>query len=89
MSLATMHRHVRLVLCCGSLAASPPAIAQGQQGRGLSPQMRQVVHLDLDGQTAQARAILQPMIDTTSDPSAKADAQRAMAMSYALLVARV
>jgi tetratricopeptide (TPR) repeat protein len=84
MSLAwSRHRLVQLALVCAPLAASPPIVAQGQQGRRLSPQMREAISLDLNGKTTHARAILEPLIDTTSDPAAKADAQRAMAMSYA------
>lgn len=84
MSLAWSRRRlVWTVLVCAPLAASPSVTAQGQQGRRLSPQMREAIRLDLDGQTTQARAILQALVDTTSDLAAKADAQRAMAMSYA------
>lgn len=84
MSLAWSRRRlVWTVLACAPLAASPSVIAQGQQGRRLSPQMREAIRLDVDGQTTQARAILQALVDTTSDLAAKADAQRAMAMSYA------
>ena len=72
-----------LALVCAPVILSRSVIAQGQQGRRLSPEMRDAIRLDLDGQTTQARAILQPLIDSTSDPAAKADAQRAMAMSYA------
>jgi tetratricopeptide (TPR) repeat protein len=45
--------------------------------------MRQAAQLDRDGRTADARAIYQGVIDTASDPAATAQAQRAMAMSYA------
>jgi len=72
----------RLALCWLPLVASSVR-AQGQGGRRLSPEMRQAIQLDLSGETARARAILQPLADTTSDPSAKADAQRALAISYA------
>jgi tetratricopeptide (TPR) repeat protein len=60
--------------------------AQGPPGGGgaaPSPQLRQAVQLDLQGSTAQARAIIQAMIDSASTPAARAAAQRAMAMSYA------
>lgn len=39
--------------------------------------------LDTDGRTAEARAIFQSIIDSASTPLRKANAQRAMAMSYA------
>jgi tetratricopeptide (TPR) repeat protein len=45
--------------------------------------MRQAAQFDRDGQTAQARAIYQAAIDSATDPAAKAQALRAMAMSYA------
>ena len=51
-----------------------------------SPQstaMRRVSQLDRDGKTAAARVILQALIDSAADPAARAQAQRAMAMSYA------
>lgn len=72
-----------LVSGCAFVLAAQPVVAQGQQGRAPSPQMREASRLDLDGHTTQARAILQQVIDTTSDPGSKADAQRAMAMSFA------
>ncbi len=74
---------VRLVMCGTFVLAAPPLLAQGQQKRAPSPQMREASRLDLDGHTTQARAILQQVLDTISDPAAKADAQRAMAISFA------
>ncbi|MGH7646911.1 MAG: hypothetical protein ACREND_02255 [Gemmatimonadaceae bacterium] len=74
---------VGFVLCCAPLITAQRVVAQGQQRRAPSPQMREASRLDLDGQTTQARVILQQLVDTTSDPAAKADAQRAMAMSFA------
>ena len=41
------------------------------------------MQLDLEGHTAQARAIFQAMIDSAATPGARATAQRNMAMSYA------
>ncbi len=57
--------------------------AAAQEGRGPSGPMRQAVQLDRDGATARARVILQALIDSAATPEAKAQAQRAMAMSYA------
>lgn len=74
---------VGLVICLAPLFTAQSAVAQGQQRRAPSLQMREASRLDLAGQTTQARVILQHLIDTTSDAAAKADAQRAMAMSYA------
>jgi len=59
------------------------AAAQGQPGGGPSGPMRQATQLDLEGATAQARAIIQTVIDSAPDPAARAAAQRAMAMSWA------
>jgi len=83
MSRAVLHRLIGLALCCAAFAPAPALVAQGQPRRTLSPEMREAMRLDLDGHTARARAILQPLIDTTSDRAAQADAQRAMAISYA------
>lgn len=62
-----------------------PLTLSAQAGRG-GPQaaaMREASQLDIQGRTADARAIFQRLIETAPDPSAKAAAQRAMAMSYA------
>ncbi len=45
--------------------------------------MREATQLDLNGETRQARAEFQKMIDTAATPASKAAAERAMAMSYA------
>jgi tetratricopeptide (TPR) repeat protein len=45
--------------------------------------MREAVQLDLDGKGAEARPLFQKQIDDASSPRSKADAQRAMAMSWA------
>jgi tetratricopeptide (TPR) repeat protein len=45
--------------------------------------MREAARLDVEGKTAEARAIFRRMIGAAADPAAKAAAQRAMAMSYA------
>jgi len=64
------------------LAQNPPQreppVPQGPPGP-----MREAVRLDLEGKTTEARALLQGVIDTVSDPRAKANALRTMAMSYA------
>lgn len=59
------------------------AAAQVQPGGGPSSPLRQATQLDLQGATAQARAIIQAVIDSAPTPAATAAAQRAMAMSYA------
>lgn len=49
----------------------------------MSEGLRQATALDLEGKYADARQLIQKEIDSASDPRAKANAQRAMAMSYA------
>ena len=44
---------------------------------------RQAVQLDLEGKGAEARQLFQKLIDSADSPAAKANAQRAMAMSWA------
>ncbi|HEV2644527.1 MAG TPA: hypothetical protein VGT98_17575, partial [Candidatus Elarobacter sp.] len=58
---------------------APPATMSAP----VSAPMREASQLDLQGATTQARVIFQKMIDSATDPAAKAAAQRAMAMSYA------
>jgi tetratricopeptide (TPR) repeat protein len=66
-------RALALVVVPSLLAAQP----------GGNARMREASRLDLDGRTAEARAIFRQMIDSAADPAARAAAQRAMAMSYA------
>jgi tetratricopeptide (TPR) repeat protein len=47
------------------------------------PQFREAVQLDLDGKGAEARQLLQKSLDSAAGPKEKADAARAMAMSWA------
>jgi len=56
------------------LTAQPP---------GGSTVLRQASQLDVEGKYAEARALFQKEIDTATSARAKANAQRAMAMSYA------
>jgi tetratricopeptide (TPR) repeat protein len=71
---------VRLAAALALVAA--PALLVAQPGGG-NPRMREASRLDADGKTAEARAIIQQMIDSAADPAARAAAQRTMAMSYA------
>lgn len=57
-------------------------MAQGGRPQA-SEGMRKAVQLDLAGNYAEARALLQKEIDSAATPLLKANAQRAMAMSYA------
>ena len=65
-----------------ALAVPVLLAAQRGGGRGSGP-MRDAAQLDLQGKTAQARAMFQAVLDTTSDAAARANVQRAIAMSYA------
>jgi tetratricopeptide (TPR) repeat protein len=70
-----------LAIAVPSLVARP-ADAQRPPAEPPGP-MQQAARLDVQGATAQARAIFQRLIDSAADPAANAGAQRAMAMSYA------
>jgi len=61
------------------------AFTQSPQELGVlgSDPIRQGARLDLEGQGAEARAVFQKAIDSAPTPTAKANAQRAMAMSWA------
>jgi hypothetical protein len=69
------------MFACALLVFSLAAAPQG--GRGGSPLIGEGTQLDLDGKGAQARELFQKAIDSASTPSAKANAERAMAMSWA------
>lgn len=68
-------------LALAGLAAANPAAAQ--QRRKPAPEIHRATQLDLRGETAEARAIFQQIADTTTDPAAKVDVERAIAISYA------
>ncbi|HZT37472.1 MAG TPA: hypothetical protein VFA28_06210 [Bryobacteraceae bacterium] len=72
------------VTICACLVLPVAALAQppGRGGPG-SELIRQAVQLDLEGRGPQAREILQKAIDSAPTPAAKANAERAMAMSWA------
>ncbi len=63
------------LLVAATLSAQPP-----QGGRGAGSEANR---LDLEGKGAEARVLFQQAIDAASNPAAKANAQRAMAMSWA------
>ena len=62
-----------------------PLCAQLPQARGGpgSELIHQGTQLDLQGKGDEARAVFQKAIDSAPTPAAKANAQRAMAMSWA------
>lgn len=76
-----------LVLLCslGLLAPGASLLAQGGGGTSTDPRAiarREAGRLDSEGKTAEARVIIQRLIDEAPDPQARAAAQRFMAMSY-------
>jgi hypothetical protein len=76
----------RLLLTCAPLVAlmAMRVSAQPPQPRGPeNPLIREGVQLDLEGKGSDARAIFQRAVDSAPTPAAKANAQRAMAMSWA------
>ena len=73
----------RFVAALATLSLSGRAAAAQGGPAAPAPAMRRAYQLDLADSTAQARAIFQGVIDTATDPAAKAAAQRALAMSYA------
>jgi len=73
----------RFVAVLAALSLSGRAAAAQGGPAAPAPAMRRAYQLDLADSTAQARAIFQGVIDTATDPAAKAAAQRALAMSYA------
>lgn len=60
------------------MAQGPP-----QGGPPMNPSLREGSQLDLQGKTSEAREKFQRAIDAAATPQAKANAERAMAMSYA------
>jgi len=83
-SLFTIRRARLFAMVAATSLVSVPASTLAQRGRGGTPgPMRDAAQFDVDGKTAQARAIYQSVLDTTTDPAAKANLQRAVAMSYA------
>ncbi len=79
-------RTVRSLVTAGLVAAVPFSLAAQSGAAPRSPRAdstRDASRLDVDGQTAKARAIFQAQIDNAPDAAAKSAAQRAMAISYA------
>jgi tetratricopeptide (TPR) repeat protein len=85
-----MHRELRRArLTVAALIALPLAAAGAQQSNNLggpggprNPVFQEATRLDAEGKTAEARAMLKPIIDTASDAALKAAAHRVTAMSY-------
>lgn len=70
------------ILLVFALAASAQPRQGGRGGPG-SELIRQATQLDLEGKGAEARSLFQKAINEAATPRAKADANRAMAMSWA------
>ncbi|HEU5220394.1 MAG TPA: hypothetical protein VFU23_17160 [Gemmatimonadales bacterium] len=60
-----------------------PAAVAAQGGAPALTPMREANRLDSEGRTTEARMIFQRLIDEAADPAARAQAQRAMGMSFA------
>jgi tetratricopeptide (TPR) repeat protein len=74
----------RIFTLAGGLVTLPLLLsAQGTPRTPRGDSLREASRLDSEGTTTQARVIFQRLIYSAPDPSAKAAAQRAMAMSYA------
>jgi tetratricopeptide (TPR) repeat protein len=84
MAQPDLRRIATLPAIAAAFVFAPTVDAQGGGPANEPPApMRQAFQLDRDGKTGAARELLQAMIDSATDPAAKAQAQRAMAMSYA------
>ncbi|MCG6954407.1 MAG: tetratricopeptide repeat protein [Gemmatimonadetes bacterium] len=70
------------VILLAAVSAVGPTAGRAQ-GRGTPGPLRDAAQLDSQGKTTEARTIYQSVLDTVSDPAAKAAVQRSMAMSYA------
>src|SRR5260370_35915379 len=77
-----MSAPIRFVLLGLFAFGTLPAQPSGGRGGPNSEDIRQAVQLDLEGKGAEARQLFQKAIDSASTPAAKANAQRAMAMSW-------
>jgi len=66
-----------------TLLLTTPLWLSAQEGDARVTLQRQANGLDAEGKTAEARAIIQKLIDGAADAAARAASQRAMAMSFA------
>lgn len=76
----TLFRSWAAVLFSAAAFAQPPQFGRGGPGGELN---RQATQLDLEGKGPEARVLFQKAIDAAASPAARANAQRAMAMSWA------
>lgn len=73
--------HLRALVVLTFAVALPHLVLGAQGGRGGA--FGAAYQLDVEGKTSEARVIIQRAIDSAATPVAKAQAQRAMAMSFA------
>jgi Flp pilus assembly protein TadD len=69
-----------------ALFCALPGCVFAQGGGPRTPRadsLREASHMDSEGSTAKSREIINALIATAPDPAAKAESQRALAMSYA------
>jgi tetratricopeptide (TPR) repeat protein len=84
-----MHDRLARLLMHASLLSAALAVssarvsAQAPAAARPSGPLQEAARLDSEGRTVDARAIIQRVIDTASEPAARAAANRVMAMSYA------
>jgi tetratricopeptide (TPR) repeat protein len=74
---------VSIRIALASIAAPAMLLAQRGPSTPQADSLRQASQFDLDGEYPKARAIFQKLIDGAPDALAKAQAQRAFAISYA------
>ena len=76
----------RWALAAALLLLPAPSVALAQRGGPRTPRadsLREAARLDGEGSTTKARELIQKLIAGAPDPAAKAESQRALAMSYA------
>lgn len=78
-----LHRYRNAWAVAVLLAGAPALQAQAEAADPAAELRRQAVQLDIEGATAQARVLFQRLIDSAPDATARAAAQRRMAMSFA------
>ena len=75
-----------LLAASASIALAAPSMLVAQRGGPRTPRadsLREASRLDAEGSTKNARELLVKLVESAPDPAARAEAQRALAMSYA------
>jgi Tfp pilus assembly protein PilF len=86
MNTTLTNRLSRTAIAAAVMLAALPAMTFAQRGGPRTPRadsLREASRLDADGSTAKAREIINALVAGAPDPAAKAEAQRALAMSFA------